>query len=235
MSNRQPTNGGGTLPPVIRVENLSRVYMMGGQEIHAVRDLTLEVPRGAYYAVMGPSGSGKSTLMNLIGCLDRPTKGSYFLNGQEVAVMSDDELASLRNQEIGFVFQSFHLLARTSALENVSLPLIYAGVSRQERTLMCEEALVTVGLSERMDHLPEQLSGGERQRVAIARALVNKPSLILADEPTGALDTKTGGEILDLFDRLHEEGNTILLVTHEREVAERTERTLLFRDGCLQP
>jgi len=220
--------------PVILVEDLTKTYQMDGQAIEAVRGVTFSIERGSYCSIMGPSGSGKSTLLNVLGCLDRPTSGRYVLNGQEVGDLDDDRLAALRNREIGFVFQSFHLLARTPARDNVALPLLYAGSDRRERAERSEEALRAVGLADRMDHLPEQLSGGEKQRVAVARALVNRPALILADEPTGSLDSRTGGEILQLFEDLHSRGNTIVVVTHEPEVAERTERVLVFRDGRLQ-
>jgi len=220
--------------PVILVEDLTKTYQLDGQAIEAVRGVTFSIERGSYCAIMGPSGSGKSTLLNVLGCLDRPTSGRYVLNGQAVGDLDDDRLAALRNREIGFVFQSFHLLARTAARDNVALPLLYAGIDGRERAERSEEALRAVGLADRMGHLPEQLSGGEKQRVAVARALVNRPSLILADEPTGSLDSRTGGEILHLFEDLHSRGNTIVVVTHEPEVAERTERVLVFRDGRLQ-
>ena len=227
-------SGAGT-SPVIRIEDLVKVYEVdGGRPVEAVRGVSFEVERGEYVAVMGPSGSGKSTMLNVVGCLDRPTSGRYILNGAEVGSLDDDDLAALRNREIGFVFQSFHLLPRTTALENVALPLLYAGLGRRERLQRAGEALEALGLGGRMGHLPEQLSGGEKQRVAVARALVNGPSLILADEPTGSLDSRTGREILQLFDDLHARGNTILVVTHETEVADRTGRVLHFLDGRLR-
>ncbi len=216
---------------VIRTYDLWKTYIMGDQEIHAVSGVDIEIRRGEYVAIMGPSGSGKSTLMNLIGCLDTPTKGLYYLNGKLASEMEDDELARIRNKEIGFVFQTFNLLARASALHNVELPLIYAGISSQERLERARRALSSVDLEQRMHHKPNELSGGQRQRVAIARALVNHPSILLADEPTGALDTKTGNEIMLLFERLHEEGNTIVLVTHEPDIASQAHRIIHIRDG----
>src|SRR3954466_14385400 len=202
---------------VIRTYDLWKTYVMGDQEIHAVSGVDIEIKRGEYVAIMGPSGSGKSTLMNLIGCLDTPTKGLYFLNGKLVSDMEDDELARIRNKEIGFVFQTFNLLARASALHNVELPLIYAGLPAEERIERAKQALTSVGMEARMNHKPNELSGGQRQRVAIARALVNRPSIILADEPTGNLDSKTGNEIMALFDELQSQGNTVVLVTHEHD------------------
>ena len=216
---------------VIRTYDLWKTYIMGDQEIHAVSGVDVEIHRGEYVAIMGPSGSGKSTLMNLIGCLDSPTKGHYFLNGKLVSDMDDDELARIRNKEIGFVFQTFNLLARATALHNVELPLIYAGIPSSERAERAREALRAVDLEQRMLHKPNELSGGQRQRVAIARALVNKPSILLADEPTGALDTATGAEIMALFERLHQEGNTIVLVTHEPDIAMHAHRVIHIRDG----
>jgi putative ABC transport system ATP-binding protein len=207
---------------------------MGDQEIHAVSGVDLEIRRGEYVAIMGPSGSGKSTLMNLIGCLDTPTSGLYYLNGKLVSDMDDDELARIRNQEIGFVFQTFNLLARATALHNVELPLIYSGVSAKERDRRAREALRAVDLEPRMLHKPSELSGGQRQRVAIARALVNHPSLLLADEPTGALDSVTGNEIMALFEKLHEKGNTIVLVTHEHDIAMHARRVVHIRDGKVE-
>jgi putative ABC transport system ATP-binding protein len=216
---------------VIRTYDLWKTYIMGDQEIHAVSGVDVEIHRGEYVAIMGPSGSGKSTLMNLIGCLDSPTKGHYFLNGKLVSDMDDDELARIRNKEIGFVFQTFNLLARATALHNVELPLIYAGLPTSDRGERAREALRAVDLEQRMDHKPNELSGGQRQRVAIARALVNRPSILLADEPTGALDTATGNEIMLLFERLHQEGNTIVLVTHEPDIAMHAHRVIHIRDG----
>jgi putative ABC transport system ATP-binding protein len=219
---------------VIRTYDLWKTYIMGDQEIHAVSGVDIEIRRGEYVAIMGPSGSGKSTLMNLIGCLDTPTKGLYYLNGKLASDMEDDELARIRNKEIGFVFQTFNLLARASALHNVELPLIYAGVSSSERVERARQALRAVDLEARMHHKPNELSGGQRQRVAIARALVNKPSILLADEPTGALDTNTGNEIMALFERLYEEGNTIVLVTHEQDIAQHAHRIIHIRDGKVE-
>ncbi len=219
---------------VIRTYDLWKTYIMGDQEIHAVSGVDIEIRRGEYVAIMGPSGSGKSTLMNLIGCLDSPTKGLYYLNGKLASDMEDDELARIRNKEIGFVFQTFNLLARASALHNVELPLIYAGISSQERLERARQALSAVDLEQRMHHKPNELSGGQRQRVAIARALVNRPSILLADEPTGALDSNTGSEIMALFERLHQEGNTIVLVTHEADIAMHAHRTIHIRDGKVE-
>src|SRR5690242_4891577 len=219
---------------VIRTYDLWKTYIMGDQEIHAVSGLDIEIRRGEYVAIMGPSGSGKSTLMNLIGCLDTPTKGLYYLNGKLVSDMEDDELARIRNKEIGFVFQTLNLLARASALHNVELPLIYAGNSSQERIGRARDARRAVDLEPRMHHKPNELSGGQRQRGAIARALVNHPSILLADEPTGALDSHTSMEIMDLFERLHSEGNTIIVVTHEHDIAERAHRVISIRDGQIE-
>jgi putative ABC transport system ATP-binding protein len=219
---------------VIRTYDLWKTYVMGDQEIHAVSGVDIEIRRGEYVAIMGPSGSGKSTLMNLIGCLDSPTRGLYYLNGNLVSDMQDDELAHIRNKEIGFVFQTFNLLARASALHNVELPLIYAGVAKQERAERAKAALRAVDLESRMNHRPNELSGGQRQRVAVARALVNNPSILLADEPTGALDTATGNEIMILFERLWQQGNTIVLVTHEADIAMRTRRVIHVRDGKVE-
>lgn len=216
---------------VIRTYGLWKTYIMGDQEIHAVSGVDLEIKRGEYVAIMGPSGSGKSTLMNLIGCLDTPTRGDYFINGQLVSDLSDDELARIRNKEIGFVFQTFNLLPRATALHNVELPLIYAGVPAEERIERAKHALRLTDLEQRMYHKPSELSGGQRQRVAIARALVNNPSILLADEPTGNLDSATSAEIMALFDRLHKQGNTIVLVTHERDIAEYAHRIVTIRDG----
>jgi putative ABC transport system ATP-binding protein len=219
---------------VIRTWDLRKTYVMGDQEIHAVSGIDIEIKKGEYVAIMGPSGSGKSTLMNLIGCLDSPTSGLYYLNGNLVSEMKDDELARIRNHEIGFVFQTFNLLARATALSNVELPLIYAGMNRKEREEHAKDALRAVDLEPRMYHKPSELSGGQRQRVAIARALVNHPSLLLADEPTGALDTATGNEIMTLFERLHQQGNTVLLVTHEQDIARHANRIIYIRDGSVE-
>lgn len=216
---------------LIRTENLWKTYQMGGNVVNALQAVTFEIHRNEYVAIMGPSGSGKSTLMNLIGCLDTPSQGQYWLNGKLVSSMTDDELAHIRNKEIGFVFQTFNLLSRSTALHNVELPLIYSGVSAKERTERAKKSLDMVELTDRMMHKPNELSGGQRQRVAIARALVNRPSIILADEPTGNLDSATGDEILKLFDKLHSEGNTIILVTHERDIAAYAHRIISIRDG----
>jgi putative ABC transport system ATP-binding protein len=216
---------------LIKTENLWKTYEMGAEKIHALAGVSFTVTKGEYLAIMGPSGSGKSTLMNLIGCLDTPTQGQYFINGRLVSAMNDDELAFIRNREIGFVFQTFNLLARATALHNVELPLIYNGTPAQERIERAKGALRMVELEQRMTHKPNELSGGQRQRVAIARALVNNPSILLADEPTGNLDSATGVEIMNLFEKLHEQGNTIILVTHEHDVAEHAHRTIHIRDG----
>jgi putative ABC transport system ATP-binding protein len=219
---------------VIRTYDLWKTYIMGDQEIHAVSGCDVEIKRGEYVAIMGPSGSGKSTLMNLIGCLDTPTKGEYYINGRLVSTMTDDELARIRNKEIGFVFQTFNLLPRATSLHNVELPLIYSGMPSAERIIRAKKALKQVDLQSRMDHKPNELSGGQRQRVAVARALVNDPSILLADEPTGNLDTATGNEIMALFGRLHEEGNTIILVTHEHDIAMHAHRIIHVRDGKVE-
>ena len=219
---------------LISMKNIWKTYQMGTEELHALRDVSFEVRRNEYLAIIGPSGSGKSTLMNLIGCLDSPSKGEYWINGNLVSDMSDDELARIRNKEIGFVFQTFNLLARATALHNVELPLIYAGMRASERHDQAQAALASVELGDRVMHRPNELSGGQRQRVAIARALVNHPSILLADEPTGALDSKTSIEIMHLFEKLHEEGNTIILVTHEHEIAERAHRIITIRDGRIE-
>jgi putative ABC transport system ATP-binding protein len=219
---------------IIRTWDLMKTYVMGDQTIHAVSGVDIEIKKGEYVAIMGPSGSGKSTLMNLVGCLDTPSSGMYYLNGSLVSDMDDDELARIRNKEIGFVFQTFNLLARATALHNVELPLIYAGVSAKDREQRAKEALRAVDLEKRMLHKPSELSGGQRQRVAVARALVNNPSILLADEPTGALDTATGIEIMALFQRLHDQGNTIVLVTHEHDIAMHAWRVIHIRDGKVE-
>src|SRR5256714_15014520 len=219
---------------LISMRDIWRTYQMGTEELHALQGVSFDVQRGEYVAIIGPSGSGKSTLMNLIGCLDTPSKGRYWINGKLVSDMDDDELARIRNKEIGFVFQTFNLLARATALHNVELPLIYAGIGSGERHDMAKRALSSVELSDRMTHRPNELSGGQRQRVAIARALVNHPSLLLADEPTGALDSHTSVEIMNLFEKLHEEGNTIIVVTHEHDIAARAHRIIHIRDGQIE-
>jgi len=219
---------------LIETDDLWKTYVMGSEEIHALRGVSIQIERGEYVAIMGPSGSGKSTLMNLIGCLDTPSRGVYLLNGKRVSDMNDNELARIRNEEIGFVFQTFNLLPRATALHNVELPLVYAGVSARDRQVRARAALDKVELSSRMTHRPNELSGGQRQRVAIARALVNNPSILLADEPTGNLDSKTGAEIMAIFARLHDAGNTIILVTHEADVAAFAHRILHLRDGRVE-
>lgn len=219
---------------IIQVEDLAKIYQVGSQEVHALRTVDLEIEKSEFVALMGPSGSGKSTLMNILGCLDTPSRGKYMLNRNDVSHMDDDELADIRNREIGFVFQTFNLLPRYSALENVALPLIYKGVSKDKRIQRAEEVLHQVGLQDRMDHKPNELSGGQRQRVAVARALVNNPSIILADEPTGNLDTKTSYEIMALIDEIHQAGNTIILVTHEEDIAEHAKRIVRLRDGVVE-
>jgi len=220
--------------PLIEIRNLHRVYDVGEEKVHALNGVDLDIEKNEYVAIMGPSGSGKSTMMNILGCLDTPSDGSYRLKGQEIAKLSDDELARIRNQEIGFVFQTFNLLARADALHNVELPLVYAGMKHEERRKRAREALDIVGLSDRMKHRPNELSGGQRQRVAIARALVNRPSIILADEPTGNLDTTTGEEIMASFERIWQEGNTVILVTHEPDIAAHAHRVVRMRDGKIE-
>lgn len=219
---------------VIKLNNITRDFPLGHEVIKVLKGINLEIERGEYVAFMGPSGSGKSTLMNLLGCLDTPTSGSYLLNGKDVSKMTDDDLAEIRNKEIGFVFQTFNLLPRTTALENVALPMVYAGASKAARTERAKQVLTDVGLADRMDHKPNQLSGGQRQRVAVGRALVNKPSIILADEPTGNLDSITSLEIMHLFDEIHAAGNTVILVTHEEEVAMHAHRVIRLRDGVIE-
>jgi putative ABC transport system ATP-binding protein len=219
---------------IIKIRNIIRDFQLGQETVHVLKGIDLDIDKGEYVAIMGPSGSGKSTLMNLLGCLDTPTSGSYVLNGKDVSQMSDDELAEIRNKEIGFVFQTFNLLPRTTALDNVALPMVYAGASKKDRTERAIQVLNDVGLSDRMDHRHNQLSGGQRQRVAVGRALVNKPSIILADEPTGNLDSKTGVEIMNLFEDIHKAGNTIIVVTHEEEIASHAQRIIRLRDGIIE-
>ena len=226
--------GGHDPNALISMRDIWKTYEMGAEQVHALHGVSFDVPKGEYIAIIGPSGSGKSTLMNLIGCLDTASKGEYWLNGKNVSEMDDDELARIRNQEVGFVFQTFNLLARATALHNVELPLIYGGISSGQRHEMAKQALHSVDLAERIMHRPNELSGGQRQRVAIARALVNHPSILLADEPTGALDTHTSMEIMDLFERLHSEGNTIIVVTHEHNIAARAHRVISIRDGLIE-
>ena len=220
--------------PLIKITDLKRNFVLGSETIYVLKGIDLVINKGEYVALMGPSGSGKSTLMNLLGCLDTPTSGSYILNGKAVSQMHDDELAEIRNKEIGFVFQTFNLMPRTSALDNVALPMVYAGYPKSERNIRATEVLTQVNLADRMDHKPNELSGGQRQRVAIARALVNNPSIILADEPTGNLDSKTSEEIMGLFDVIHKNGNTIILVTHEEDIAAHAHRIIRLRDGMVE-
>lgn len=219
---------------IITIEHIAKIYQVGMEEVRALQDVSLTIDKNEYVAIMGPSGSGKSTLMNILGCLDTPTKGLYTFSGNNVSEMDDNDLAAIRNREIGFVFQTFNLLPRSDALHNVELPLIYAGIAREERRERAREALAQVGLQDRMDHKPNELSGGQRQRVAVARALVTKPSIILADEPTGNLDTKTGEDIMALFEDLFNKGNTIILVTHEEYIAEHANRIIRLRDGLIE-
>ena len=219
---------------VIRTEHIAKVYVMGAEEVHALRDISITIKQGEYVALMGPSGSGKSTLMNMIGCLDTPSSGQYFLDGNDVSRMSDNQLAEVRNKKIGFVFQTFNLLPRSTALDNVTLPLIYAGMNKSDRIARGRKVLEQVGLGDRMTHQPNELSGGQRQRVAVARALVNNPALILADEPTGNLDSKTSIEIMGLFEEIHRNGNTIVVVTHEEEIAQHAHRIIRLKDGLVE-
>ncbi|GGD84230.1 ABC transporter ATP-binding protein [Planktosalinus lacus] len=219
---------------VIKIRQITRDFKMGGEVLRVLKGLDLDIEKGEYVALMGPSGSGKSTLMNILGCLDTATSGTYELSGVNVSTMTDDELAEIRNKEIGFIFQTFNLLPRTTALENVALPMIYAGATKAERTKRAQKVLEDVGLGDRMDHRPNELSGGQRQRVAVGRALVNNPSIILADEPTGNLDTKTSEEIMNLIDAIHQSGNTVILVTHEEDIAQRAKRVIRLRDGMIE-
>jgi putative ABC transport system ATP-binding protein len=220
--------------PLIKITNIKRDFPLGNEIVYVLKGIDLEINKGEYVALMGPSGSGKSTLMNILGCLDTTTSGTYILNGKHVSEMQDDELAGIRNKEIGFVFQTFNLMPRTTALDNVALPMVYAGHSKSERVERATEVLTQVGLNDRMDHKPNQLSGGQRQRVAVARALVNKPSIILADEPTGNLDSKTSVEIMNLFNEIHANGNTVILVTHEEDIAAYAHRIIRLRDGLIE-
>lgn len=219
---------------LISIEHLNKTYIMGTEKVEALKDVSINIEKGEYVALMGPSGSGKSTLMNLLGCLDSPSRGQYWLNGKEVSTMEDSELAEVRNKDIGFVFQTFNLLPRLSALENVALPLVYAGVSKEDRLAKARKVLEAVGLGDRVSHKPNELSGGQRQRVAVARALVNDPAIILADEPTGNLDTKTSYEIMSLFEEIHKAGNTVILVTHEQDIAMHAHRIIRLRDGLVE-
>ena len=222
------------MDPIISIKNLKKTYVMGSEKVHALKSITLDIKKNEYVALMGPSGSGKSTLMNLLGCLDTPTAGEYILNNENVSTLDDGELAEVRNKEIGFVFQTFNLLPRLSSLENVALPLVYAGISKTNRLDKAGDTLTKVGLGDRVEHKPNELSGGQRQRVAIARALVNDPAIILADEPTGNLDTKTSIEIMEIFEKLHEAGNTIIVVTHEPDIAAHAHRIIRLRDGLVE-
>lgn len=219
---------------LINIKEIKRDFKLGSEVLHVLKGINLNIEKGEYVALMGPSGSGKSTLMNLLGCLDTPTSGTYILNGKDVSKLTDNELAEIRNKEIGFVFQTFNLMPRTTALDNVALPMVYAGISSNERKQRATEVLKDVGLADRMDHKPNQLSGGQRQRVAVGRALVNKPSIILADEPTGNLDSKTSIEIMNLFDEIHAKGNTVILVTHEEDIAKHCHRIIRLRDGMIE-
>ncbi len=219
---------------LISIKNMNKTYIMGSEKVEALKDVTINIRKNEYVALMGPSGSGKSTLMNLMGCLDSPTRGEYWLNGKEVSTMEDSELAEVRNRDIGFVFQTFNLLPRLSALENVALPLVYAGIGREERREKARKTLESVGLGDRVTHKPNELSGGQRQRVAVARALVNGPAIILADEPTGNLDSKTSSEIMGLFEEIHKKGNTVILVTHEMDIAMHAHRIIRLRDGLVE-
>ena len=222
------------MEPMISVKELRKTYIMGAEKVHALQSITMDIEKNEYLALMGPSGSGKSTLMNLLGCLDTPSSGKYYLNGTNVSTMTDSELAEIRNKEIGFVFQTFNLLPRLTALENVALPLVYAGISKSKRREMAMNALESVSLADRVTHKPNELSGGQRQRVAIARALVNNPSIILADEPTGNVDSKTSEEIMGLFEKIHQNGNTVIVVTHERDIAKHAHRIIQLRDGLVE-